>query len=583
MPNPWLSSHAPEITWSTGAWSLKLRDDELAEISYNGQLILRSVRALIRDQDWNTPSIIVDEVTQTENQLAVKISSAGFDAMFTGTIKYSVVADVAEIEMSLVSNSDYLANRIGLNLLHPPTLAGTKLSVLHSNRKTEQSIFPEKISPNQPVMDIAGLSWTQGDLNVNLALSGDVFEMEDQRNWTDASYKTYSRPLSLPFPYPVASGETISQKLLMFVMQNAEAEQPKPSSSARIVLTQQGSFPSIQLGAATHPVAANESTPQTDLSELPILVEVDLRTNNWKAALAAVATTQAEIDLRIICPASVQEKDFAELLNQIEPLKILRVAIFDAEQHIWLEQISRQLVNAMQSRGMSATHLAGARSHFTELNRNFTKVPENCAGLTFSITPLFHALNTEQLVESSAMQRLVTQQAVAMADGKEVHVGPVTLRPRFNNVATKAPEIPAVRDLSLGYGAQWFGSDDARQESPELAAWTIASAAAIGVAGVNSITFFEERGPRGIQSAEGDAYPAFSAVSALAQLVGGNLLTGESPDGLLWATGAISEFGVKIMAANLREQPAEIEIYIEVLDKTITALLPALSWQSLTI
>jgi hypothetical protein len=100
---------------------------------------------------------------------------------------------------------------------------------------------------------------------------------------------------------------------------------------------------------------------------------------------------------------------------------------------------------------------------------------------------------------------------------------------------------------------------------------------------VNSITFFEERGPRGIQSAEGDAYPAFSAVSALAQLVGGNLLTGESPDGLLWATGAISEFGVKIMAANLREQPAEIEIYIEVLDKTITALLPALSWQSLTI
>jgi hypothetical protein len=181
------------------------------------------------------------------------------------------------------------------------------------------------------------------------------------------------------------------------------------------------------------------------------------------------------------------------------------------------------------------------------------------------------------------MQRLVTQQAVAMADGKEVHVGPVTLRPRFNNVATKAPEIPAVRDLSSGYGAQWFGSDDQRQQSPELAAWTIASAAAIGVAGVNSITYFEQQGPRGIQSAEGDPFPVSLAVSALAQLVGGNLLTGESPDGLLWATGAISEFGVKIMAANLREQPAEIEIYIEVLDKTITALLPALSWQSLTI
>jgi hypothetical protein len=407
--------------------------------------------------------------------------------------------------------------------------------------------------------------------------------MEDQRNWTDASYKTYSRPLSLPFPYPVASGETINQKLLMVVMQNAEAEQPKPSSSARIVLSQQGSFPSIQLGAATHPITATEPTALSNSLAVPILVEVDLRTNNWKAALTAVAKSEAGIDLRIISPVTAQEKDFAELLNQIEPLKILRVAIFDAEQHIWLEQISKQLINAMQSRGMSATHLAGARSHFTELNRNFTEVPVTCAGLTFSITPLFHALNTEQLVESIAMQRLVTQQAVDMADGKEVHVGPVTLRPRFNNVATKVPEIPAVQDLSLGYGAQWFGSDDSRQQSPELAAWTIASAAAIGITGVSSITYFEQQGPRGIQSADGDPFPVSAAVKALAQLVGGELLSGQSPDGLLWAIGARSDSGVKILAANLKDQPAEINIYIEVLDKTITALLPALSWQPLTL
>ena len=28
-----------------------------------------------------------------------------------------------------------------------------------------------------------------------------IFEMEDQRNWTDASYKTCVRPLALPWPY----------------------------------------------------------------------------------------------------------------------------------------------------------------------------------------------------------------------------------------------------------------------------------------------------------------------------------------------------------------------------------------------
>ncbi len=31
-------------------------------------------------------------------------------------------------------------------------------------------------------------------------MEGDTYEMEDQRNWTDASYKTYVRPLAYPGP-----------------------------------------------------------------------------------------------------------------------------------------------------------------------------------------------------------------------------------------------------------------------------------------------------------------------------------------------------------------------------------------------
>ena len=38
-------------------------------------------------------------------------------------------------------------------------------------------------------------------------MEGDTFEMEDQRNWTDASYKTYVRPLALPWPYTLRAGE----------------------------------------------------------------------------------------------------------------------------------------------------------------------------------------------------------------------------------------------------------------------------------------------------------------------------------------------------------------------------------------
>ena len=52
-------------------------------------------------------------------------------------------------------------------------------------------------------------------------MEGDTFEMEDQRNWTDASYKTYVRPLALPWPYLIAKGETIDQKVTLIVSGSA--------------------------------------------------------------------------------------------------------------------------------------------------------------------------------------------------------------------------------------------------------------------------------------------------------------------------------------------------------------------------
>jgi hypothetical protein len=54
-------------------------------------------------------------------------------------------------------------------------------------------------------------------LKVTCRMEGDTFEMEDQRNWTDASYKTYVRPLALPWPYVITKGETIDQKVTLKV------------------------------------------------------------------------------------------------------------------------------------------------------------------------------------------------------------------------------------------------------------------------------------------------------------------------------------------------------------------------------
>ena len=41
------------------------------------------------------------------------------------------------------------------------------------------------------------------------------FEMEDQRQWLDASFKTYFRPLSWPLPYTVEEGSRIDQQVTL--------------------------------------------------------------------------------------------------------------------------------------------------------------------------------------------------------------------------------------------------------------------------------------------------------------------------------------------------------------------------------
>src|SRR5699024_6512150 len=242
---------------------------------------------------------------------------------------------------------------------------------------------------------------------------------------------------------------------------------------------------------------------------------------------------------------------------------------------------------ALESAGVEATVVGGARSHFTEYNRQHHLVPQGVGGIVFGITPLFHELGTRQLVESVAMQRLIAYQATTMT-ALPVHIGPVTLRPRFNNVATTPAMRSTASDLGAGYGPALLEATDGRQDAPELGTWAIASAAALAVPGVASLTFFEDWGPRGIRDSAGAPYPVAEAIDALDALRGGQALTGDSPDGLTWAVGATGPEGVTILVANLDDHKRHVTVTTPAGSHSLTLpagshalTLPAGSWRSL--
>ena len=66
-------------------------------------------------------------------------------------------------------------------------------------------------------------------------MTGDVFEMEDQRNWSDASYKTYVRPLALPWPYVMESGVRNHQSVELLITDSsagaAKSADAKPDAA----------------------------------------------------------------------------------------------------------------------------------------------------------------------------------------------------------------------------------------------------------------------------------------------------------------------------------------------------------------
>ncbi|MBU4466129.1 MAG: hypothetical protein KKH75_09830 [Actinobacteria bacterium] len=572
MTSAWNSSHAPSRAWSRGSWTLELRDDEIADLRFDGRMVLRSIRAVVRDRDWNTADLVVEDVEESVSAIVLTVRTREYGADLSGNVRVEVSADEISVEMSLVSEDEFWANRIGLVVLHPPSVAGSALHVVHADGSQSSVEFPEAISAHQPAFDIRELAWMSNGLDLDVRFAGEVFEMEDQRNWTDASFKTYSRPLSQPFPYRVGTGERVHQRVA--VRAHVGSPIAEASSADRIELFEGGAFPEIVLGAATAPDPAPlDSRTDASIGQARF-VELDLASPNWTAALARAAATGLPLDVRLVLasapeslssPESPSRRALAAVARELRHLSVARVAVFQRSgpsQHMSDVAATNALRAALADAGVAASVIGGSRAHFTELNREGHRLPDDLEGVAFSSTPLFHSRGTEQLVESVAMQRLTARQGVVFARGLPVHIGLVSLRPRFNDVATTAAPAASGASLDEGYGPQLLGgdADDARQDASELSAWTIASAAAFAVPGVASIAFFEEWGPRGLRDGEGRERPAAAALRALSTLSGSTLLWGSSPDGLVWAIGGRGAAGTSVLIANLDTRERDITI-----------------------
>ena len=341
----------------------------------------------------------------------------------------------------LESLTEFATNRTGLVVLHPPALAGTELTVRHSGGAVERTLFPGRISPHQPAFDIAGLSWSHDGLGVDVRFTGDVFEMEDQRNWTDASYKTYSRPLALPFPYPLAEGERVVQSIDVSVSGAPVPRRPTPSRASG----GEGGprCPRSRCRRLTAPSLAAGADP----ARTPPLVGGPRRARPRDAQLARSAAAgggiRSPLDVRFVLAAGDPTASTRQLTSCAASWwRASRRSGHGRRPPRFGPRRDRALRHALTGVGVDALIAGGVRSHFTELNREHHRLPDGLDGLVVQQHTALPRLSTAQLVEALPMQRLVARQGVALAagpPGTSARFAASPLQRRCDDAAADAP------------------------------------------------------------------------------------------------------------------------------------------------
>src|SRR6185369_3581904 len=171
----------------------------LRYIRFGDEEIVRNIYAVVRDQNWNT-------IPWRVHNLKADVRDASFEITFDvecseGDLRYTWNGNITgEADGAVaysfdgVAQSNFLRNRIGICVLHPvQECAGKPCSLEHTDGDVEATSFPKYIAPWQPLRDVAAITHeVVPGVRAEVRFTGEVFETEDQRNFGDASFKTYS-------------------------------------------------------------------------------------------------------------------------------------------------------------------------------------------------------------------------------------------------------------------------------------------------------------------------------------------------------------------------------------------------------
>jgi hypothetical protein len=578
-PPPWRTN------LRAGPLTALLEGADLRDVRLGGIEIVRRLYFAVRDVNWDT---IAAEVTN----LFVDVHAEGFavefdarhnqhlDFCWHGTIQGDRSGSIT-YAASGQALSEFPYCRIGFCLLHPPSeCAGSRyrgqtpggqiegeLSILIAPQRYENGLY-------YPLFDaVSSLTISQrSGVEARFDFEGDLFEMEDQRNWTDGSFKTYCTPLSLGYPHTARAGQSFTQRVSI-------GARGRPSGSDNAtdgVYVSVGKpvhkkLPQIGLGIASHDAAISEAD-RVLLGRLALdHLRLDLHLSNpdaatrLKRAVEECGALGCSLELALFFTDEV-DGELQRLASSLPvPVAVSRVLVFHEIEQTTPKELIQRVRDRLVARLAGVAIGGGTNLDFAELNRARVN-PQDFDTVVYSINPQVHASDEISLVENLEAQRDTVTTARSFSGELPLVVSPVTLKPRFNPYAVEPEAAPSVGKMPSAV--------DPRQMSLFAAVWTLASIKQLAEAGATSVTYFETTGWRGIKekdtgsenpelflSSPGMVFPVYHVFADIAGLKQGGLIECSSTNPLrVQALALGTANSVHLLIANLRPEAERCSI-----------------------
>jgi D-apionolactonase len=539
------------LSLKAGALTVDFVAGGLRTIRYEGYEVLRAIAYVVRDPSWGTYRPDISECVVQKNKNAFTITyqatcassdpnqTLRYQARITGNSQGHLIFDVTAEPLT-----PFLTARCGFAVLHPINdVAGQEAVVEHVDGAQERSTFPALISPMQPFKDIRAIQHrVASGITARCVLNGDVFEMEDQRNWSDASFKTYVRPLSLPWPYVLEQGVTNRQSVELTIARTPGSHRGpvrKETGPVRVTVTgPEGTVPGIGVAVyphlipqvLAHPGLLNRLRPQlllfhfdptrghgrNELSGFSDIARHLPASDNTEAVLELMLPTQHSVRDELFGVAEMVAASGLHLSGILVSPAVDRQATLPGSPWPACPPLS-EIYQAARESFPGLTSGGGSFNYFTELNRK--RPPAELLDFVSHCTcPIVHSADDLSVMETlEALPHIVRSTRAFIGQDKGYSIGPSTIGMRHNPYGAQVKSNPENQRIAMT-------DRDPRQTSLFAAAWMIGYVAATAEARLQSLTVAGLTDRLGLASApvEGELllYPAFYSAQGLADLGG---------------------------------------------------------------